>query len=211
VRKTGRAWRVYLVGSTRIRMKKQGKSRKTPGMRCLLACVVVAAGEARATTDPWDMPPLRYSDTAATDPLALLAAGAPHGKVPSDARTPLDRLRFVLKLLDVPEESQVLVFSKTSKQITLIHPGNPRCLFFNENSYVGYVPGGDIEVITHDPVLGAVFYLIGAGNEPCASAVIPRSVCHAMARPARNPCPACWSARCFRMRQASPCFRKAVS
>jgi len=142
------------------------KTRKAAGMLRVFACALACCGSARAATDIWDMPPLRYSDTAATDPLAVLAAGAPHGKVPTDARTPLERLRFVLKLLDVPEESQVLVFSKTSKQITLIHPGNPRCLFFNENSYVGYVPGGDIEVITHDPVLGAVFYLIGAGNEP---------------------------------------------
>jgi hypothetical protein len=135
-------------------------------MMCLLACALASAGQrCHAATDIWDMPPLRYSDTAATDPLAVLAAGAPPGMVVANARTPLDRLRFVLKLLDVPEESQVLVFSKTSKQNPLIHPGNPRCLFFNENSYVGYVPGGDIEVITHDPVLGAVFYLIGGGNE----------------------------------------------
>lgn len=144
-----------------------GKLRKTPGMQCLLAWALAwVGGSAHAATDIWDMPPLRYSDTAATDPLAVLAAGAAPGMVPTDAKTPLDRLRAVLKLLDVPEESQVLVFSKTSKQIPLIHPGNPRCLFFNENSYVGYVPGGDIEVITHDPVLGAVFYLIGGGNEP---------------------------------------------
>jgi hypothetical protein len=46
----------------------------------------------------------------------------------------------------------------------LIHPGNPRCLFFNENSYVGYVPGGDIEVITHDPLLGSVYYIIETGD-----------------------------------------------
>jgi hypothetical protein len=140
-------------------------SRIAAGMLRLLACALACCGCVRAATDVWDMPPLRYSDTAATDPLAQLAAGAPPGMVPTVARTPLDRLRFVLELLDVPEESQVLVFSKTSKQISLIHPGNPRCLFFNENSYVGYVPGGDIEVITHDPVLGAVFYLIGSGNE----------------------------------------------
>jgi hypothetical protein len=134
-------------------------------MLCVLAGALAWAGPAaRAAIDIWDMPPLRYSDTAATDPLAVLAAGSPPGMVPTDARTPLERLRFVLKLLEVPEESQVLVFSKTSKQNPLIHPGNPRCLFFNENSYVGYVPGGEIEVITHDPVLGAVFYLISGGN-----------------------------------------------
>ncbi len=136
-------------------------------IRALAFCFTAwASGEARAAIDIWDLPPLRYSDSAATDPLALLAAGSPAGIAATDAKTPLERLRFVLRLLEIPEESQVLVFSKTSKQNPLIHPTNPRCLFFNENSYVGYVPGGDIEVITHDPVLGAVFYLVSAGTEP---------------------------------------------
>lgn len=135
--------------------------RAVPG---LAACCIVLSSVI-AATDLWDLPPLRYSDTAATDTMAKLAASAPHGMVPASGKTSLDRLRFVLKLLDVPEESQILVFSKTSKQNPLIHPGNPRCLFFNDNSYVGYVPGGDIEVITHDPVLGAVFYHISRGNE----------------------------------------------
>jgi len=113
--------------------------------------------------DMWELPPVRYSETESQDPVARLSREIREGRsIPEMA--PLDRLRFVLKLLEVPEESQVLVFSKTSKQNALIHPGNPRCLFFNENSYVGYVPGGDIEVAAHDPVLGQVFHLIGGGT-----------------------------------------------
>ena len=142
-------------------------------MRCLFGCrgiraihgIAMATGVACAATDVWDLPPLRYSDSPANDPLARLAASAAPGLAPATAGTPLERLHFVLGLLGVPVESQMLVFSKTSKQNSLIHPGNPRCLFFNEDSYVGYVPGGDIEVITHDPVLGAVFYLIRQGKE----------------------------------------------
>lgn len=127
--------------------------------------MTLCTGYAVAESDVWDLPPLRYSETAATDAMAKLAASAPPGMVPTNGETPLGKLRFVLKLLDVPEESQILVFSKTSKQNPLINPGNPRCLFFNENSYVGYVPGGSIEVITHDPVLGAIFYLVRPGKE----------------------------------------------
>ena len=131
-----------------------------------LACgMAFGTGFSAAEIDVWDLPPLRYSETAATDVLTKLAASAPPGMVPATGETPLERLRFVLRLLDVPEESQILVFSKTSKQNPLINPGNPRCLFFNENTYVGYVPGGSIEVITHDPVLGAIFHLIRPGNE----------------------------------------------
>lgn len=128
-------------------------------MLALLGLSVTSQG----ATDPWELPPVRYSETESQDPVARLAREIKEGRrIPE--MPPLERLRFVLNLLEIPEESQVLVFSKTSKQNALIHPGNPRCLFFNENSYVGYVPGGDIEVAAHDPVLGQVFHLIGGGT-----------------------------------------------
>ncbi len=119
-------------------------------------------GMLAGATDPWELPPVRYSETSASGPVGRLETEIREGRRIT-AMSPLDRLRFVLKLLEIPEESQVLVFSKTSKQNSLIHPGNPRCLFFNENSYVGYVPGGDIEVAAHDPLLGQVFYLVSGG------------------------------------------------
>jgi len=118
--------------------------------------------------DFWEMEPIRYSDTPATDPIAKLAEDLATGRKTIEGNTDVEKLRFVLKLLDVPVESQMLVFSQTSQQNALIRPKNPRCLFFNENAYVGFVPGGDIEVITHDPVLGMTFYLIdmAKGKEP---------------------------------------------
>jgi hypothetical protein len=129
-----------------------------------IAAIAITIGTATAATDLWDLPPLRYSETASSDPIANLATELAKGERKIEGSTPLDQLRFVLKLLKIPEESQMLVFSKTSKQNPLIHPGNPRCLFFNENSYVGYVPGGDIEVIAHDPLLGSVYYMVSTGN-----------------------------------------------
>jgi len=66
----------------------------------------------------------------------------------------------VLRALDVPVSSQVLVFSKTSLQRDLISPRTPRAIYFNDSVYVGWVPGGDIEVASIDPTLGAVFYLL---------------------------------------------------
>lgn len=65
----------------------------------------------------------------------------------------VERVRRVLKSLSIPEESQILVFSKTSKQNDLIFPGTPRTLYFSENAYAGYVPGGMMEVALHDPLL----------------------------------------------------------
>jgi hypothetical protein len=151
-----------------------------------IAATALGIGTAPAATDLWDLPPLHYSDTASTDPVAKLAAELAKGERKIEGVTPLDRLRFVLKLLNVPEESQMLVFSKTSKQNALINPGNPRCIFFNENSYVGYVPGGSMEVITHDPLLGSVYYLIETGmNDPALKITRDTSdclSCHGTAR-----------------------------
>lgn len=113
----------------------------------------------------WDLEPIRYSDTQPSDALASLAADIASGKRKLEGETSLAQLCFVLKTLEIPEESQVLVFSKTSHQNGLIHPANPRALYFSMNAYVGYVPGGKIEVVVSDPSLGAVFYLIGADSQ----------------------------------------------
>jgi hypothetical protein len=128
----------------------------------LLLAILVQ--RAPADIDVWDLPPLRYSDTKATDRVAGLADDLASGARKFDGTHGLERLRFVLKELRVPEESQVLVFSKTSFQNRLILPQNPRSLYFSEEAYVGYVPGGDIEVIVQDPVLGPVFYIIGTNG-----------------------------------------------
>lgn len=126
------------------------------GWLIILLTAQIAVGQ----VDLWDLPPLRYSDTPATDPMATMASKLQSGEIDLEGETPLEKLDFVLRKLEVPKSSQILVFSKTSKQIGKITPRNPRSLFFSENTYVGYVPGGDIEVIAQDPVLGPVFYLI---------------------------------------------------
>ena len=102
-----------------------------------------------------------------------------------DAR---ETLRAVLRVLEVPEWSQVLVFSKTSEQFALIHPANPRAVYFSDDVYVGYVPGGLIEVAAADPVLGMVFHTIDP-RKPGAKPARDNSClsCHASARTERVP------------------------
>lgn len=132
-----------------------------------IALLVSLQGRSHAQghRDFWDLPPINYSDAAPTDALARLSADLSSGKEEFADGDGLARLGFVLKSLGIPPESQVLVFSKTSLQNPLIEPGNPRALFFSENAYVGYVPGGAIEAVVQDPVLGPVFYLIEPGRE----------------------------------------------
>ena len=120
---------------------------------------------AQGQVDFWDLPPIHYSDTVATDSLAQMASALASGRMKVEGESGLERLEFVLKKLGVPVESQVLVFSKTSLQNGLIRPENPRCLYFSENAYVGYVPGGALEAIIQDPVLGPIFYLIETGGK----------------------------------------------
>lgn len=70
-------------------------------------------------------------------------------------------LRSVLKALDVPESSQVLVFSKTSLQRDRIGPKTPRAVYFNDEVYVGFCLRGDVlEVSTADPADGTAFYTL---------------------------------------------------
>lgn len=68
-------------------------------------------------------------------------------------------LKSLLAELGVSETSQTLVFSKTSFQSEKITPRTPRALYFNDDAYVGYVPGGEVvELSTPDPELGTAFY-----------------------------------------------------
>ena len=68
-------------------------------------------------------------------------------------------LKSVLKALDVPVESQILVFSKTSFQAPRIGPQNPRALYFNDHMAVGLVRTGEVlEFVAQDPTEGSMFY-----------------------------------------------------
>ena len=65
----------------------------------------------------------------------------------------------LLKILGISPSTQTLVFSTTSLQLSRISPENPRAIYFNEDIYVGWVPGGKIEVIGIDPEWGAITYI----------------------------------------------------
>ncbi len=69
-------------------------------------------------------------------------------------------LRSVLEALNVPVESQLAVFSKTSLQAPRIEPKNPRTIFFNDEVAVAWVRGGFIEVASVDPEQGVIFYTL---------------------------------------------------
>jgi len=70
-------------------------------------------------------------------------------------------LRSALEALELPIDSQLLVFSRVSLQGKRISEQNPRALFFNDRVALGWVRGGDLlEVAAHDETEGVVFYTL---------------------------------------------------
>ncbi len=135
--------------------------------RTLLACLLLGLGSwlARAEQEDFELPPISYSKTAPNDAVTRIEKRMKSGELrfaPGDDKT---LLLALLKELKVPVESQIMVFSKTSKQRSIISPTRPRVIYFSDDCYVGWVPGGAMELTTFDPVLGATFYLVETHDE----------------------------------------------
>ena len=114
-----------------------------------------------AAEDDFERPPISYSETEPANAVTELQDRLARG----DAQLAFDKssgyLRSVLALLHVPISSQTLVFSKTSLQVRVITPRNPRAIYFNDDVYVGFVRGGEVlEISVADPKLGTVFYTL---------------------------------------------------
>ena len=75
-------------------------------------------------------------------------------------------LQSALDALQLPIDSQLLVFSRTSLQGKRIGEQNPRALYFNDRVALGWVRGGDLlEVAAHDESAGIVFYSLDQRQE----------------------------------------------
>ena len=75
-------------------------------------------------------------------------------------------LKSLLDTLRIPVESQLLIFSKTALNPQLVGPKNPRAIYFNDETYVAWVPGAaSLEIISIDPHKGAIFYTLRQSSE----------------------------------------------
>jgi hypothetical protein len=114
----------------------------------------------------YDSPPINYSKTKAEDRVAGLDARIAAKQTSLDYDGNRGYLKSLLKELDVPVSSQMLVYSKTSFQRQWITPHSPRAIYFNDDVYVGWVPGGEVlELAAQDPMLGTVFYTVAQDSE----------------------------------------------
>ena len=127
---------------------------KAASLGCVLCLAAASSQELDYLPDlPVDHPEIRYAERTVHDPVAELSRALDAGG------TELDGLAAILATLDVPTDSQMLVFSKTSFQASKIAPDNPRAIYFNDEIAVAYVRGSDmIEIAAIDPQIGPVFY-----------------------------------------------------
>jgi hypothetical protein len=117
---------------------------------------------------PYGLRPIDYLDAQSDDVVALLAQRLAAKQSSLQWKPPHGYLESLLESLDVPRESQLLVFSKTALNPALVTPKNPRAIYFNDEVTVGWVPGADaLELTALDPVKGPLFYTLKQdGNAP---------------------------------------------
>src|SRR4051812_42503971 len=114
--------------------------------------IAAVAGLGGSYVVPLDNDAIQYATRPVDDAVARLQKKISSGEVKLTFNDAQGYLASVLEALDVPVESQVLVFSKTSFQAPRISPRMPRALYFNDHVSVGFVRGGDVvEVAAHDP------------------------------------------------------------
>jgi hypothetical protein len=111
--------------------------------------------------DDFEQPPIEYSKSEPCNVITQLQEKIDRGQERLTFDNDRGYLPSLLKLLGVPVESQMLVFSKTSLQLRRISPRTPRAIYFNDEVYVGYCQSGDVlEISSTDPQLGTVFYTL---------------------------------------------------
>src|SRR5262245_27838469 len=123
----------------------------------IVAAVIAASSQAPAPGPSRNHPAIAYSSNALNDPVTNLMRKMETGEV----RLAYDResgyLRSILTALNVPIESQLAVFSKTSFQTEIITPQTPRTIFFNDSVAVARPRDGFIEIASTDPQQGVIF------------------------------------------------------
>lgn len=132
------------------------------------------------TSDEYVM--IGYAEAAEHNPVARLQEQLINGETTLTYSEERGYLDSILATLDIDPDSQMLVFSPTSLQHKLINPDTPRGLYFNDNTYIGFVQNSNIvEVTTVDDNFGLVFYTFD--NTPGTDRYFERAdqtclVCH---------------------------------
>lgn len=134
----------------------------------LLALSAQADGDFQGSTHmvPFDEGTQNYNNSKPEDAIADLQRRIEKGDTRLKFNQEHGYLDSILAELNISKSSQVLVFSKTSFQRERISPSTPRALYFNDDNYIGFIPGSPmLEVSSADPKLGGVFYTVNQDRE----------------------------------------------
>ncbi len=135
-----------------------------------------------AVPQRFEKAPHDYWTRPLTDPFTVWLDKVQRGEATVPSGDELAVVKDYLKIFNVPVTSQMIVYSATSRQ-RIISPHRPRALYFNEDFYIGFVPGGRIEVASIDPAAGPVFRIFDFPRGERASIQPDRSdrcmQCHA--------------------------------
>lgn len=115
---------------------------------------------------PYGSDPINYFAESTDDAIIRLQQRLDAGELSFENRKHSGHLLDLLRVLDVPVESQTLVFSKTSVNQPLIKPATPRAIYFNDDVTIGWVPGTSaVEISLQDTQKGTVFYTLPVNRE----------------------------------------------
>jgi hypothetical protein len=142
-----------------------------------IAFCCACAKPATAQLD-FESAPIEYGKKPGRDRVAKLAEALESGKTTLTVDAKFGVLPSLLKELDISPESQTLVFSKTSFQIHKITPNRPRAIYFNDDTYAGWVRDSDIlELAASDPEQGALFYTLDYSKKKATKIIRDQGQC----------------------------------
>lgn len=136
----------------------------------LAACLGAAQAAAQVSFNDYDQPPHNYYEGEARDPVSILRRQIASGEKTPDTTSARAYVDWLLRELRIAPASQTMVFSRTGLQRKVVSPHNPRALFFNDQTYMTWIPGGMIELASYDPERGPLFFILeGTEKQPPAA------------------------------------------
>jgi hypothetical protein len=143
-----------------------GSASKRPRELGVLLVGLATFGAATARGQDIERDPINYSAAKPRNAVARLQERLDAGTAKLEFEPAHGYLRSLLRALDVPESSQVLVFSKTSMQRERISPRTPRAIYYNDEVMIGFCRRGRvIELSAADEGIGTAFYTIDQSRE----------------------------------------------
>ena len=112
------------------------------------------------TWNDYEQHPHDYYEGEPQDPASVLFRQIQAGTKQPDTTSGRNYFLWLLKELQVPVESQLLVVSKTGLQRKVVSPATPRAMFFSDQTAITWIQDGMIEVQSFDAGRGPVFYIL---------------------------------------------------